>query len=160
NKEYDDARLTLKKVLRMNKESAETNYLLALVYIGRYESEVAADYLQKAMTLQPIYPEAHSLLAKLLCEQRDLKRAKEEVEISIQQGGNLSLLYEIKGDIESSEGQFDTALNSYETALRFLSDKETKGFIQELESRKKFTQEQVESIKKYQEFVAAHGTAV
>ncbi|GEM_PF-1301915 len=159
NKDYDEARLALKQLLRMNreaKEAAEANYLLALVYISRYENDKAPDYLRKATALQPIYPEAHLLLAKISFEQRDWKTAKEEIEIAWQQGCNSAEVYKLKGDLEYYSQQYETALEAYEAVLQIPADKQTEVDMEELKRRKQLSQWAIESRKRFQELSAGN----
>ena len=157
NKEYDEARLTLRQLLRMNQESAEVNYLLGLIYVDRYENERAIEYLSKAIALQPVYPEVHLLLAKLSYEEQDLKKAREEIEVALQQGCNSAAVYKLKGDVEFSNQQFEAALQAYETVLQFPEEKQTEVDMRDLESRRKYLQEMIESRKHFQEIAAGNG---
>jgi TonB family protein len=156
NKEYDDARLTLKQLLRMNQESAEANYLLALVYMQSYLYDLTMKYLNQAVAIQPIFPEAHFLMAKLSYEQHDLKKAGEEIETALQQGRNSAEAYKLKGDVEFSNQQYEAALQAYETVLQFPADKLTEVDVKEVERRRKYVREMIESQKHFAEVSAGN----
>jgi TonB family protein len=139
DKEYDEAIRDLKKALELNSNSAEACFFLALAYSDKRFKIDAIRYAQEAVRLQPVFPDAHYILAVLLYETHRvertytvaadtdentrLKQALQQVQIAVRQGAQSANVYELKGTIEFEDFKFEDALHSYEEAMRGLSPK-------------------------------------
>ncbi|HKA21465.1 MAG TPA: hypothetical protein VKN18_24525 [Blastocatellia bacterium] len=89
NDEWGRAQSGIKHALSLKPESAEANFIAAQVYWYEGSRSQATDFLFKTIKLQPIYPEAHLLLAKYLKEEKKLDEALGEVTVAINQGAAL-----------------------------------------------------------------------
>jgi TonB family protein len=119
NDEWGRAQSGIKHALALKPESAEANLVAAQVYWHEGARSMAIDSLTKAIETQPIFPEAHFLLAQCLKESNKLEKAREEVNVAISQGTPLSPAYRLLAEIDIAKGDFDAAIASLETALRF-----------------------------------------
>ena len=57
-KRWGDARKTYERVLELNPNDAEANYGLGMIFAQNDDTARAFDFLQRALTLRPVYPEA------------------------------------------------------------------------------------------------------
>jgi TonB family protein len=119
NDEWGRAQSGIRHALALKPESAEANLIAAQVYWHEGARSMAIDSLIKAIETQPIFPEAHFLLAQCLKESNKLEKASEEVNVAISQGTPLFPAYRLLAEIDIAKGDFDAAIASLETALRF-----------------------------------------
>jgi TonB family protein len=122
NDEWGRAQSGIKHALALKPESAEANFVAAQVYWHEGARSMAIDSLTKAIETQPIFPEAHFLLAQYLKESDMLEKAREEVNVAMSQGTPLFPAYRLLAEIDIAKGDFDAAIVSLETALRFSPD--------------------------------------
>lgn len=162
DKDYEKAISDLKKALELKSDSAEACFFLALCYNDKRFKIDAIRYAQEAVRLQPVFPDAHYILAVLLYETHKLERvytvaadtdedtrlkqALQEIQTVIRQGAQSANVYELKGTIEFEDFKFEDALHSYEEAMRGLSPKHpyyknTQEKISQLSKLVKFKQE-------------------
>jgi TonB family protein len=120
NDQWGRAQSEIKNALALKPESAEANLLAAQVYCHEGARSMAIDSLTKAIETQPIFPEAHFLLAQYLKGSGNLEKAREEVNVAISQGTPLFPAYRLLAEIDIAKGDFEAAITSLETALRFL----------------------------------------
>jgi TonB family protein len=119
NDEWGRAQSGIKHALALEPESAEANFAAAQVYWHEGARSMAIDSLTKAIETQPIFPEAHFLLAQCLKESNKLEKAREEVNVAMSQGTPLFPAYRLLAEMDITKGDFDAAITSLETALRF-----------------------------------------
>lgn len=142
-KKYGSAEKELKRALKLNQSSPEANLLMGLLCRRKGNYKDATQYTQEALKHRPIFPDAHYLLALVYYEKNDLSAAGKEVEIAISQGGRFANLFLLKGDLELADRKNETALESYQEALRLSRpDSETLPRIRELAT----------GLKRYMEF--------
>ena len=120
NDEWGRAQSEIRQALALKPDSAEANLIAAQVYYHEGSRSMAIDSLTKAIESQPIFPEAHFLLAQCLKESKKLEKAREEVNVAISQGTPLFPAYRLLAEIDIAKGDFEAAITSLETALRFL----------------------------------------
>ncbi len=109
---------------------------------------MAIDSLAKAIEIQPIFPEAHFLLAPCLKESAKLEKAREEVNTAMNQGTPLFPAYRLLAEIDLAKGDFEAAITSLETALRFSpggDNQDTATLREQIEQSRKF----VEKLKQF-----------
>src|SRR5262245_11366868 len=122
NEEWSRAQSGIKHALSLEPESPEANFIAAKVYWHAGPPSLAVDSLIKAIKLQPIYPDAHFLLAQCLKEQNKLDEALVEVTVAINQGVPLFPAYYLLSEIYIAKGNFESAASSLESAIRFSTD--------------------------------------
>jgi TonB family protein len=122
NDEWGRAQSGIKHALALKPESAEANFIAAQVYWHEGARSMAIDSLLKAIETQPLFPEAHFLLAQCLKESDKLEKAREEVNLAMSQGAPLFPAYRLLAELDLAKGDFDAAITSLETALRFAPD--------------------------------------
>ena len=144
----------IKHALNLKAESLEANFIAAKVYWHEGARSQAIDFLNKAIQLQPAYPEAHLLLAKYLTEQDKLDEARGELTIAINQGVPLFSAYCLLSEIEIAKGDFDSATSSLESAILFSTNAQNEEVSS---SRQKIAQarELHEKLKQFSELEAA-----
>ena len=118
NDEWGRAQSEIRQALALKPDSAEANLIAAQVYYHEGARSMAIDSLTKAIESQPIFPEAHFLLAQCLKESKRLEKAREEVNVAISQGTPLFPAYRLLAEIDIAKGDFDAAITSLEAALR------------------------------------------
>ncbi|HTF36678.1 MAG TPA: TonB family protein [Blastocatellia bacterium] len=119
NDEWGRAQSEIRQALALKPDSAEANLIAAQVYYHEEARSMAIDSLTKAIESQPIFPEAHFLLAQCLKESKKLEKAREEVNIALSQSTPLFSAYRLLAEIDIAKGDFEGAITSLETALRF-----------------------------------------
>ena len=119
NDEWGRAKSGIMHALALKPDSAEANLIAAQVYWHEEARSMAIDALIKAIETQPIFPEAHFLLAQCLKESDKLEKAREEVNVAMSQGTPLFPAYRLLAEIDIAKGDFEAAITSLETALRF-----------------------------------------
>ena len=123
NDEWGRAQSGIKHAVALKPESAQVNFIAAQVYRHEGARSMAIASLQKAIESQPIFPEAHFLLAQCLKDSNKLEAAREEVDIAINQGSPLYPAYRLIAELEIAKGSnFDAAIAALETALLFSDD--------------------------------------
>jgi len=129
---YDDAKKELKLALALDKKLPAANLCLAFVYKQENKPKDAIKSVQAAINSQPNYPDAHYLLAQLLFETNDLARSRQEIDLAISQGANIRNVYVLSGDIYLTQHGYQSALESYEKALRLAGpNDDTAGMLRE-----------------------------
>ena len=118
NDEWGRAQSGIKHALALKPASAEANLLAAQVYWHEGARSMAIGALTKAVEIQPIFPEAHFLLAQCLQDDNKVEKAREEANIAISQGAPLFPAYRLLAEIDIGKGDFDAAIASLEIALR------------------------------------------
>src|SRR5437868_6518881 len=99
-KDYKVARNEAREALKLNKQSPEANLLLALASKHLQRSEDAMKYVKKAIEYLQNYADAHYLLAVLLYEKREMKKAASELETAMSLGARFPNAYVLKGMLE------------------------------------------------------------
>ncbi len=122
NAEWGRAQSGIRHALALKPDSAEANLVAAQVYRHEGARSLAIDSLTKAIETQPFFPDAHFLLAQCLREAGKLEKAREEVNIAMNQGTPLVPAYRLLAEIDLEKSDFDAAITSLETALRFAPD--------------------------------------
>lgn len=153
NDEWGRAQSGIRHALALKPESAEANFVAAQVYWHEGARSMAIDSLTKAIETQPIFPEAHILLAQCLKESHLLEKAREEVNIALSQGTPLFPAYRLLAEIDIAKGDFDAAVNSLETGLRFSPAADTEdaaGLREQIEQSREFA----EKLKRFAAFEA------
>jgi TonB family protein len=117
--EWGRAKSGIRHALALEPKSAAANFVAAQVYWHEGARSMAIASLQKAIESQPIFPEAHFLLARCLKDDNKLEAARGEVDIAINQGSPLYSAYRLIAELEIAKGDFDAAIAALETALRF-----------------------------------------
>lgn len=118
NDEWGRAQCGIRHALALKPESAEANFIAAQVYWQEGARSMAIDSLTKAIGIQPIFPEAHFLLARCFKESGKLEKVREEVNVAVSQGTPLFPAYRLLAELDIAKGDFDAAVTSLETALR------------------------------------------
>ena len=122
NNEWSRAQSGIKHALALKPESAEANFIAAQVYWHEGARSQAIEALNKAIGIQPLFPEARLLLAKCLKEKNRLDDARQEANMAIGQGAPLFPAYRLLAEIDIAKGDFDAASVSLDTALRLSSE--------------------------------------
>ena len=122
NDEWGRAQSGIKHALALKPESAEANFIAAQVYWHEGARSQAIEALNKALGLQPVFPDARLLLAKCLRDANRLDDARMEANMAIGQGAPLFNAYRLLAEIDIAKGDFDAAIVSLETALRLSSE--------------------------------------
>lgn len=122
SEEWGRAQSGIKHALNLKPESPEANFIAAQVYWYEGSRSQATEFLFKAIKLQPVYPEAHLLLANYLKEEKKLDEARDEVTVALNQGALAFSAYSLLSEIHAAKGDFDSASMSLESAIRFSSD--------------------------------------
>jgi len=122
NDEWGRAKGGIKHALALKPNSPEANFIAAQVYQHEGARSLAIEALEKAVEGQPEYPAAHLLLARCLADDYKLDKAREEVNIAIAQGAPLFQAYRLLAEVDVTKADFESAVNSLETALRFSTD--------------------------------------
>src|SRR5712691_8316752 len=100
NDEWGRAQSGIRQALALKPESAEANLIAAQVYYHEGARSMAIVSLTKAIETQPIFPEAHFLLAHCLKESNTLEKAREEVNVAMNQGAALYPAYRLLAEID------------------------------------------------------------
>ncbi len=107
NDEWGRAQSGIRQALALKPDSAEANLLAAQVYWHEGARSMAIDSLTKAIESQPIFPEAHFLLAQCLKESHMLlnlaqpRYTEEARALKIQGTVSMGLLVTENGDVDS-----------------------------------------------------------
>jgi TonB family protein len=123
--EWGRAHSGIKHALDLKPQSPEASFIAAQVYWHEGSRSQAIDFLNKAIELQPNFPEAHFLLAQCLKESNKLNEARNEVAIAINQGTDVVSAYYLLSEIDIAKGDFDSATNNLESAIRFSTGAQT-----------------------------------
>jgi len=83
NDEWGRAKSGIGHALALKPQSPEVNFIAAQVYWHEDARSMAIDAVEKAIGNQPVYPEAHLLLAQCLADDNKPDKAREEVTIAI-----------------------------------------------------------------------------
>ncbi len=153
NDEWGRAQSGIRRALALKPESAEANLIAAQVYWHEGARSMAIDFLNRAIETQPFFPEAHFLLAQCLKDSGKLEKAREEVNLAMNQGTPLFPAYRLLAEIDLAKGDFDAAITSLETALRFSPGgdaEETATLREQIEQSREF----VEKLKRFAAFEA------
>ncbi len=153
NDEWGRAQSGIRHALALKPESAEANFVAAQVYWHEGGRSMAIDSLTKAIETQPIFPEAHFLLAQCLKESNTLEKAREEVNVALSQGTPLFSAYRSLAEIDIAKGDFEAAITSLETALRFSPDADSADAAK-LREQIEQSREFVEKLKRFAVFAA------
>jgi TonB family protein len=149
NDEWGRAQSGIKHALALKPESPQVNFIAAQVYWHEGARSMAIASLQKAIESQPIFPEAHFLLAQCLKDSNKLEAAREEVDIALNQGSALYPAYRLIAELEIAKGgDFDAAIAALETALLF-SDEADKPDATAVRDEIDKTRAFVESLKRF-----------
>ena len=148
NDEWGRAQSEIRHALALKPDSAEVNLIAAQVYYHEGARSMAIDALIKAIKTQPIFPEAHLLLAQCLKENNKLEKAREEVNIALSQSTPIFPAYRLLAEIDIAKGDFDAAITSLETALRFSPDADTEDAAR-LRERIEQSREFAENLKRF-----------
>lgn len=122
NQEWGRAHSGIKHALDLNPRSPEANYVAAQIYWRERALSTAISYLKTAIESQPVYPQAHLLLAKCLKEVNNRDQTREEANIALSQGASGSEVYCLLAELDISRDDFDAAEASIETAFRYFSE--------------------------------------
>ena len=148
NDDWGRAQSGIRHALALKPESAEANFIAAQVYWHEGARSMAIDSLTKAIETQPIFPEAHFLLAQCLKESHMPEKAREEVNVALSQGTPLFPAYRLLAEIDLAKGDFDAAITSLETALRFSPGGDTEDAAR-LREQIEQSREFVENLKRF-----------
>ncbi len=148
NDEWGRAKSGIRHALALKPESAEANFIAAQVYWHEGARSMALDALAKAIATQPFYAAAHFLLARCLADENKLDKAREEVNVAIAQGAPLFPAYSFLAEIDITKDDFEAAITSLETALRFAPNgdaEETAKLREQIEGSREF----IEKLKRF-----------
>lgn len=118
NSEWDRAGAALKQAVKLNPKAAEAYFLLSEIHEHFGRIDIAIEGLEIAARLQPVYPEAHLMLAQLLLKKWKSEQARKEALTAMAQGAKPIEGYAILGDVAYEQSRFKEAIEHYETALR------------------------------------------
>jgi len=122
NEEWGRAHAGIKHALDLNPKSPEVNFVAAQLYWRERALSMAISCLKTAIEAQPVYPQAHLLLAKCLKEVNNRDQAREELNIALSQGASASEVYCVFAELDILRDDFDAAAASIETASRYFSE--------------------------------------
>ena len=125
NDEWGRAQSGIRRALALNPESPEANLVAAQVYWHEGARSMAIDALNKAIQSQPIFPEAHLLLARCLQQSKKLDDARGEVNLAISQGAPLFPAYRVLAEIDIAKQDYEAAILSLQTAVRYTHEGDT-----------------------------------
>ena len=151
NDEWGRAQSGVKHALALKPESPEALFVAAQVYLHEGARSMAIESLTKAIDAQPVYPQAHFLLAMCLRDSGKNENAREEASIALGQGASLFPAYRLLGEIDFAEGKYEAATTPFETALRFAQttdEKEAAKVQHELEDLRRL----IENLKRFGAF--------
>jgi TonB family protein len=148
NDEWGRAHSGIRHALILKPDLPAALFVASQVYWHEGARSTAIDFLNKALNNQPMYPEAHFLLAQCLKDSGNLVRARAEVHTAMNQGTPLLPAYRLLSEIDLAQGDFEAAIGSLETALRFspTDDVEEAAVLQE---RFEQTREFIETLKRF-----------
>lgn len=128
--------------LSLTPKSAEAHFVAAQVYWHEGARSMAIEALEKAIEYQPVYPEAHLLLARCLAACNNLGKAREEVMIAIAQGVSGFPANRLLGELDIAKDDFPAAISSLETALRYstIDDGDTNRVREQVSGLREFTE--------------------
>ncbi|MEW6211725.1 MAG: TonB family protein [Acidobacteriota bacterium] len=144
---YDDAERQLKRALEIKPDSAEANLLMAVVFRYKGQREVAIKYAEEALKHQPVFADAHYLLAVLLFE-RDTEAAFKEVETALAQGAVSVNIHILKANLLLIKRRYRAAIESLEQALNLMKPDEAerlKRYIEDLKNYAEFRENSPEA---------------
>jgi Flp pilus assembly protein TadD/peroxiredoxin len=111
NKDWENAKTTLKRAVDLSPENAEANYSLGMVFAQLGDTQHAYEYLQRALAARPEYPEALNNLGILYIRTQRPDQAENSFRESIrvdpefdQAYLNLAMLYAIQHDPHKARG--------------------------------------------------------
>lgn len=119
NDEWGRAKAGARHALALKPKSPEGLFLAAKIYLHEGAPSRAIESLNSAVENQPVYPEAHLLLARCLLDAGENESARREANIAIGQGASLFSAYRLLGEIDFAEGDYEAATAPFETAIRF-----------------------------------------
>jgi len=122
NEEWGRVHSGLKHALTLNPKLPEANFIAAQVYWREGAFSTAISYLKTAIEAQPIYPQAHFLLAKCFKEVSNREQAREEATTALSQGVSATEVYCLLAELDIARNDFDAAAASIETASRYFSE--------------------------------------
>lgn len=83
NEERGRAQSGIRHAPGLKPNSSEAHFLAAQIYLHEGARSMAIESVSRAIETQPVYPEAHLLLARCLVEAGKLEKSREEVNIAI-----------------------------------------------------------------------------
>src|SRR5262245_31873885 len=122
NEEWGRVHSGLKHALALNPKSPEANFIAAEVYWREGAFSAAISYLKTAIEGQPIYPQAHLLLAKCFREVTNREQAREEANTALSQGASASEVYCLLSELDIMRDDLEAAAASIDTASRYFSE--------------------------------------
>jgi putative PEP-CTERM system TPR-repeat lipoprotein len=78
-KEFSQAKITIKRLIEVQPGSAETHYLMATTYLGLDSRKEAQAELEKSVILAPDFLPARLTLLRLMLKERNVPAAKEQL---------------------------------------------------------------------------------
>ncbi len=117
-RDYETAKGELQLAQAARKNWPEASMLGALIAWQENKRGDAIKYAKEAIRLQPVFPPAHYLLARLFFESSKLEEAHKEVSVAMEQGQQFADIYVLLGDIEIMRHKSKEALAAYETAIQ------------------------------------------
>lgn len=124
NDEWRGAKAGIIHAMALKPDLPEVQFLAAQVYWHEGERSMAMESLNKAIEAQPVYPEAHFLLARYLFDLRRHEEARQQAATAISQGMPGLIAYRLLGEVDYAEGKFEAAALSFEAAARFAQPSE------------------------------------
>lgn len=124
NEEWRGAKAGIMRAMALKPDLPETRFLAAQVYWHEGARSMAMESLNKAIEAQPIYPEAHFLLARCLFDVSRHEEARQQAATAISQGMPGFIAYRLLGEVDFAEGKFEAAALSFEEAARFAQPSE------------------------------------
>ena len=97
---YETAINELKSAEFLDKRLPEAKLMLAILHRKVFRRTEAMQYVDAAIKLQTVYPDAHYIKALLLAEDGRLKESYEEVKTVLSQGGQSARVCSLMGDLE------------------------------------------------------------
>ena len=140
NDGWSRAKSGIGHALALKPKSAEANFVAAQVYWHEGARSMAIEALETAIGYQPVYPEARLLLAQVLADNNP-ERAREEVGVAVAQGISGLPAYRLLAQLDLVKGDFNAAIGSIETALRYATssdDRETTALHEQLSRLRQF----------------------
>ena len=113
----DEARDTLRKVIRLNPDMDSAYYMLAMLDSMESRQREAVNWVRKAIQINPVRPRYYLLLGENL-PRTETADAIEAVNKAILLNPSEASAYNIRGNIQFNDGQNESAVKSYRLAIR------------------------------------------
>lgn len=133
-----DPALKLLRLLKKKNSSPELFFHLAQANYLKGRCWLAHLYLQKALTMDPVYPEAHELLGEVLFQRKDLRGAEKAYLTLLALEPDHYTAHYMLGVIYSRMFRWKSAIREWEAVLsQDPTNRRIRGFLQEARRHEK-----------------------